>query len=251
MPFFLSNGSKLKKTDLLEAMKLQSLLELEGIESKEECSSHIYVHKILFESLTAELSPQSVCFVKLTNSVSQHVYCNIYASHTNSKSVIYVPQWILVALEGDHETVVIEVLKPTICTGLVLQPHTSISLEALREGIENYSCLRAGGTYKLWNPGGSPKKYTLVSVLETMPHSYDYLCILNCDIHLELRKALDTAESYTPNFFTIDPRKQSPPPDWSKMKGQALGSSVEVVTQSSKDAMLLAAMRRLGTTAKN
>lgn len=243
MPLFLSNGSKLKKTDLIEVMRLRSLLELEGVDSKEECSSHIYVHKVLFDSLTSDVSPPSVCFVKLTNNVSQHVYCNIYSHHENNKSIIYAPQWILVALEGCHETIVIEVMKPALCTGLVLQPHTSISLEKLRVGIENYSCLRAGGTYKLWNPGGA-KPYTLVSVLETMPHSFDYLCILNCDINLELRKALDTAESDVPNFFTIDPRKQAPPPDWTKMKGQSLGSTSEVPTQSSRDAMLLAAMRR-------
>jgi hypothetical protein len=245
MPLFLSNGSKLKKTDLVEVMKLRNIIELEEIDIKEECSSHIYVHQLLFESLTAGLPPHSVCFVKLTNCVSQHVYCNIYASHTNSKSVVYAPHWILVALEGCHETIVIEVLKPSMCTGLVLQPHTSISLESLRVGIENYSCLRAGGTYKLWNPGRA-KSYTLVSVLETMPHSFDYLCILNCDINLELRKALDTTESDAPNFFTIDPRKTTPPPDWSKMKGHTL-RSVDVVTQSSRDAMLLAALRRLNS----
>lgn len=240
MPLFLSSGAKLKKGDLIDVMKLYPLSEL-GIVSKEECSSHIYVHQSVFEKLMEDIPPHSVCYVKLTNNAPQHVYCNVYASHNSAKNAIYAPQWILVAMNNDHNTVTLELVKPNNCSGLVLQPHTQISLEKLKAGVENYSCMRAGATYKIWNPGGLKNDYTLVSVLETMPHSFDYLCILNCDIDLELHKPLDCAESYTPTI--INPRKVDPPPDWTAMVGKSLGGTSS--SKSIQELRLEAALRRV------
>lgn len=248
MPLFLSNGSKFKKTDLIEVMRLYNITELEDIPIKEDCSSHIYIHQTLFESLVKGMpSSTSVCFVKLTNAASQHVYCNVFGSHTKHKSAIYAPQWILVALENDHSAIILETVNPTKCSGLILQPHTSIPFDILRAGIENYSCLRAGGTYKIWNPGTSgDKNYSLISVIETLPHSFDYVCILNCDINLELRKALDaldTSNDYKP--YILNAKETPKQTDWSKLGNGHILENVENHTKNTKELAYLAAMERL------
>ncbi len=214
-------------------MRLVSVLNIHGIDPKEDFSSHIYIHKDLFKSLLESAQTQSVLYVKLVNTAPQHVYCNVYASHIDEKDVVYVPEWILVALEHDIYNVSIEPVNPTKCSGITLAPHTAIEFEHLKNGFERYSCLRAGGTYKLWNPD-SEKMYTLITVLETQPHSFEYLSIMNCDINLELRKPLDSPiePERSHGFHVLNGPDVKPPPNWSSMKGNSLGGVSTLISDS-------------------
>jgi hypothetical protein len=213
-------------------MRLVSVLKIHGIDPKEDYSSHIYVHKEIFKELVDISKPQSVIHIKLVNTAPQHVYCNVYASHIDEKDVIYAPEWILIALEHDINNVSMEPITPTKCSGIILAPHTHIEIDTLKNGFERYSCLRAGSTYKIWNPGGE-KPYVLITVLETQPHSFEYLSILNCDINLELRKPLDSPIEKSHGFHVLN--APTAPPDWSLMKGHSLGGSVTSTLVSESD----------------
>ena len=171
--------------------------------ARHNCSDRIWIHRSEFETW---ISPDAgtVTLVQLQNRLAQTTFGCVYSVHHGDENTLYVPQWMYDALDFDTEEVEITRTTPSMCTGIVLQPHTSDHIHAaavvdpqefLRDGFEQYSALSPGQTLDLWvgadtgGDGGHPMTCTVLRLLPTN----ETLAIRNCEMTLELMVPLDTS----------------------------------------------------------
>ncbi len=186
-------------------MRVLPLMYLETLDDAEiarhSCSDRIWMHQSAFQTW---ISPDAgvVTLVKLSNRVEQSVIGCVYSVHHGDPETLYVPQWMHDLLDFDPDDIEIERVMPSMCTGIVLQPHTSDHIRAadpqefLRDGFEQYSVLTPGQTLDLWvgdvgDASGGEKRRITCTVLRLLPVN-ETLAIRNCEMTLELMVPLDT-----------------------------------------------------------
>lgn len=183
-------------------MRILPLMYLDTLDdaaiARHNCSDRIWMHRSAFEEWISS-DAGTVTLVELQNRLVQIVIGCVYGVHNGDEDTLYVPQWMYDALDFDTELVELVRTKPSMCTGIILQPHTSDHIHAaavmdpqefLRDGFEQYSTLTPGQTLDLWvgGDGGHPMTCT---VLRLHP-SNETLAIRNCEMTLELMVPLDT-----------------------------------------------------------
>lgn len=187
-------------------MQILPLMYLDTLDdaaiARHNCSDRIWIHRSEFEHW---ISPEAgtVTLVQLQNRLAQTAVGCVYSVHNGDEKTLYVPQWMYDALDFDTEEVELTRTTPSMCTGIVLQPHTSDHIHAaavvdpqefLRDGFEQYSALSPGQTLDLWvgadmgGDGGHPMTCTVLRLLPTN----ETLAIRNCEMTLELMVPLDT-----------------------------------------------------------
>jgi hypothetical protein len=181
-------------------MRILPLMYLETLDDAEiarhSCSDRIWMHQTQFQTW---ISPEGgiVTLVKLSNRPEQSVVGCVYSIHHGEPETLYVPQWMYDSLDFDTDDIEIERVAPSMCTGIVLQPHTSDHIrtgdpqEFLRDGFEQYSVLTPGQTLDLWVGDGGEKHCMTCTVLRLLPVN-ETLAIRNCEMTLELMIPLDT-----------------------------------------------------------
>lgn len=202
-------------------MRILSLMYLETLDDAEiarhSCSDRIWFHNSIFQNWISS-DAGTVTFIQLKNRVDQSVIGCVYGVHNGDPETLYVPQWMCDALDFDTDSVALERVTPSMCTGIVLQPHTSDHIRAadpqefLRDGFEQYSALTPGQTLDLWvgEDDGHGRVMTC-TVLRLLP-SNETLAIRNCEMTLELMAPLDLPIP-TPPSSTADPAAASAEPD--------------------------------------
>ena len=166
-----------------------------------ECSDRIFVPRRMFERWLTEEEAGSVVIVQLDT-----IAACMYAPHNGPNDLIYAPSWMCYALhtkqeaesDDDDDYIIPIRYKPSMCTFLKLQPHTSTHLEnqmdspedVLSRGFEQYTCLSEGQTLSIRLESGETMD---VTVMEAHPQSEEKspLCIRNTEINLELLPPLD------------------------------------------------------------
>jgi hypothetical protein len=194
---------------------------------KHECSDRIWLSRHEFESRLRDAEPGVANMIELRNGVDQHVIGCIFGVHHGDNNTIYVPQWMYDELQLEDEHVTITPAHPGLCTGIMIQPHSSEHVHAedpqemLREAFEQYSCLIPETTIPLWIE--SLQKQVHVTVMEVRPHTGEVRSIRNAEIELELMRPLDMplppppvveeppAQSF-PEQTVVDPFAQAGPP---------------------------------------
>ena len=119
------------------------------------CSNRAYVPDSLF---TQWLRTSQVS-LRIQNAVEQSVMATMYHAHSNAADVVYVPDWILAALDCDVDTCVVEPVELPLCTSITLQPHNEGDVEEMeifQLSLELYSSVRAGQELTLRHPYGYP-----------------------------------------------------------------------------------------------
>jgi hypothetical protein len=179
-------------------MYLESLDDAEI--ARHSCSDRIWFHSRVFQNWISS-DAGTVTFVQLKNRVDQSVIGCVYGVHHGDPETLYVPQWICDALDFDSDHIELERVTPSMCTGIVLQPHTSDHIcaadpqEFLRDGFEQYSALTPGQTLDLWvgedRTNDIQGHVMTCTVLRLLP-SNETLAIRNCEMTLELMPPLDT-----------------------------------------------------------
>ena len=188
-------------------MRILPLMYLETLDdadiARHSCSDRIWMHQSAFQTW---ISPDAgiVTLIELSNRVEQSVIGCVYGVHHSDPDILYVPQWMHDMIDFDPDNIELERVTPSMCTGIVLQPHTSDHIHAtdpqefLRDGFEQYSVLTPGQTLDLWvgedNAGsiiGGGKRRITCTVLRLLPVN-ETLAIRNCEMTLELMVPLDT-----------------------------------------------------------
>jgi hypothetical protein len=184
-------------------MQILPLMYLDTLDdaaiARHNCSDRIWIHRSAFE---AWISPEgTVTLVQLQNRLAQSVVGCVFSVHHGDENTLYVPQWMYDALDFDTEEVELTRTTPSMCTGIVLQPHTSDHIHAavvvdpqefLRDGFEQYSALSPGQTLNLWVGAGEDRGHPMTcTVLRLLPTN-ETLSIRNCEMTLELMVPLDT-----------------------------------------------------------
>jgi hypothetical protein len=198
-------------------MHILPLMYLDNLDDKaiacHNCSDRIWIHRSAFGEW---ISPDAgtVTFVQLQNRLAQTVVGCMYGVHQGDVNTLYVPQWMYEALDFDTEEVELIRSTPSMCTGIVLQPHTSDHIDAaavmdpqefLRDGFERYSALTPGQTLDIWvggDEGGDGGHPMTCTVLRLHPTN-ETLAIRNCEMTLELMIPLDTPIPAPPMATTI------------------------------------------------
>ena len=186
--------------NIIYKMRVLPLMYLETLDDAEiarhSCSDRIWMHQNAFrEWISAE--DGVVTLLELHNDLDQTVIGCVYGVHNGDPETLYVPQWMYDALDFDPDTIAIERAAPSMCTGIVLQPHTSDHIHAadpqefLRDGFEQYSVLSPGQTLDLWVGDEDAKRRITCTVLRLLPLN-ETLAIRNCEMTLELMVPLDT-----------------------------------------------------------
>jgi hypothetical protein len=119
------------------------------------CSNRAYVPDRLF---TQWLRTSQVS-LRIQNAVEQTVMATMYHAHSNAADVVYVPDWMLAALDCDVDTCVVEPVELPMCTSITLQPHNEgdvEDMEIFQLSLELYSSVRAGQELTLRHPYGYP-----------------------------------------------------------------------------------------------
>lgn len=237
-------------------MRILPLLYLEHLTEEEidehECSDRIWLPSREFERYIQESEPGVVALFRIVNAVEQSVVGTLYNPHTQDTDTLYMPQWMISCLDLD-DSVTLELVQPSLCTRIVLQPHTSEHIHAedpqelLRDAFERYTCVTSGSTIPLWV--GTPMDVTIVSVF---PESDAPLCIRNCEIELELLRPLDmpeeplVAEQEGKHSDTeAEAETESVEAEQVSEPGILLGGVVHNVSKSRREIMAEAALRRL------
>jgi hypothetical protein len=184
-------------------MQILPLMYLDTLDdaaiARHNCSDRIWIHRSEFETW---ISPEvgTVTLVQLHNRLGQTAVGCVYGVHHGDENTLYVPQWMYDALDFDTEEVELTRTTPSMCTGIVLQPHTSDHIHAaaivdpqefLRDGFEQYSALTPGQTLDLWVGSDDCKHPMTCTVLRLLPTN-ETLAIRNCEMTLELMVPLDT-----------------------------------------------------------
>jgi hypothetical protein len=178
-------------------MRIHPFLYLDTLDdaavARHNCSDRIWVHHTIF-SQWIHSEAETVSLVRLMNRLDQSVIGCVFGIHYGEPDDLYVPQWMHHALEFDTEEVTMTRVSPSLCTGIVLQPHTSDHLrvtgdplDVLRDGFEQYSVLSPGQTLDLW-VGEQSMTCTILSLLPTNDAP---LAIRNCELTLQLMPPLD------------------------------------------------------------
>lgn len=178
-------------------MNIRPILYLDTLDdasiARHNCSDRIWIHHEQFSHwISSEAG--TVTLVRLQNRLDQSVIGCIFGVHHGEQNDIYVPQWMYEALEFDTEEVTLNRVTPSLCTGIVLQPHTSDHLhtardpqEFLRDGFEQYSVLTPGQTLNLW----VDEHVMTCTIIGLLPSNDAPLAIRNCELTLELMPPLD------------------------------------------------------------
>lgn len=182
---------------VIMSVQVHPLFYMESITDEQiaeyECSDRIWLPRGLFESWVTSSDPGVATLLKLTNGVGQSVIGAVYSIHHNMTDIdtIYIPSWMYKEIDCDT-CVTLTRVTPSLCSGLVIQPHTSDHLsvadpqELLRNAFERYSCLTPGHILPVWI--GHAFTVTIASL---KPRNDETLCILNCEVELELMPPLD------------------------------------------------------------
>jgi hypothetical protein len=165
--------------------------------AENECSDRIWCSPAQFRTWTDTTEEGVATLLHLTNEEAQTtVGCIFGVHHSEETDIVFIPNWMYQEL-GDG-TIIAEKAQPSLCTNLVLQPHTSEHLapeiedpqELLRDAFERYSCLTPGTTIPLWIG-----KQITVTIAELGPIPNRTLCIRNCELSLDLLRPLDMPEA--------------------------------------------------------
>jgi len=186
-------------------MHISPIIYLEHLSDSEiseyECSDKLWLPPRMFEYWVTQSEVGVPTILQLKNGVEQTAVGLAHMPHRNKNNddTIYVPQWMYNLLECD-DTVEITRFQPSMCTGLTIQPHTSDHIHAkdpqeyLRNAFEHYSCIMDGLTLPLWvvDDEATTGHMFLVNIAATRPaKDAEPLCILNCELELELLAPLD------------------------------------------------------------
>jgi hypothetical protein len=233
-------------------MRILPLIYLEHLTEEEidehECSDRVWLPSREFERYMQESEPGVVALFRIVNSVEQSVVGTLYNPHTEDTDTMYMPRWMISCLDLD-DSVTLELVQPSLCTRIVLQPHTSEHIHAedpqelLRDAFERYTCVTSGSTIPLWV--GTTMEVTIVSVF---PESNAPLCIRNCEIELELLRPFDMPEQEEKQSESgADTETETEPVGEQKEAepGILLGGVAHHVSKSRREIMAEAALRRL------
>ena len=175
--------------------------------AEQECSDRIWIPRNEFQRRMTVAEPGILILLRLRNAVGQTVIGSAHSEHIGDEDIIYVPQWMYTKLDCDTDYVDIESFEASLCTRLILQPHTSDHLhvadpqELLRDAFERYSCLEPGETLPLWIEG----RQITVTISDLLPKRTESLCIRNCEIELELLPPLDLPIPPPPTTYQVPP----------------------------------------------
>jgi hypothetical protein len=192
-------------------MNIRPLLYLDSLDdsaiSRHNCSDHIWIHHEIFPQWISS-DADIVTLVRLQNRLDQSVIGCIFGAHHGQRNDIYVPQWMYDALDFDSEEINITRVTPSMCTGIVLQPHTSDHLHGdrdpqlyLRDGFEQYSVLSPGQTLDLW----IDSHIMTCTIIGLLPSNESPLAIRNCELTLELMPPLDLPIPEPPTSLPLAP----------------------------------------------
>lgn len=178
-------------------MNIRPLLYLDTLDdvsiARHNCSDHIWIHHEQFSQwISSEAG--TVALVQLQNRLDQSAIGCIFGAHHGDQNDIYVPQWMYEALDFDTDEITLSRITPSLCTGIVLQPHTSDHLhtdrdpqEFFRDGFEQYSVLNPGQNINLW----VDEHVMTCTIISLLPSNDAPLAIRNCEMTLELMPPLD------------------------------------------------------------
>jgi len=188
-------------------MRIQPLVFLEHLTDEQirehEGSDRLWLSRREFERAVTESEPGVTTILRLTNRVEQTTVGAVYSIHHNEgeEDTIYAPQWMCSLLDLE-DTISIERCAPSMCSRIVLQPHTSehVSadepLELLNRAFERYTCITSGTTIPLWlDTLAQSIRATVVGML---PETFEPLCIRGSELELELLRPLDMPEEVAP-----------------------------------------------------
>jgi hypothetical protein len=207
---------------------------------KAECSDRLYVSQHTFSNYMEDSDEGTTVCLVLKNGVDQVLTGCLFGVHDDDNDLVYVPSWMYHELDMDDTHVSLERAALGLCTGLMVQPHSSEHtcvenpLELLQHAFEYYTTLTSGATIPLYLPDD---KSMMVTVLEVRPMSQEPRCLRNGEIELELMRPLDMP-------LPVPPAPASPAAPV-PAQGHALGGSATATGQSRRELALQAALKRL------
>jgi hypothetical protein len=215
-----------------------------------ECSDRIWLSRREFEAWVTSSEVGTTTILRLSNGIDNSLG-SVFGMHHSEDDLVYVPSWMYEILHSDYGEVEDEVTairtEPSLCTGLLLQPHTSDHISApdpqelLRLAFEMYTCLSPGQTIPLWIG-----HHFMVTIVALRPRD-EPVCIRNCEVVLELMPPLDMPIPVPPVAPPAAPEPESPvvpPPVAFTGAGRAVGGA-SIGTKSRREAMAEAALRRI------
>ncbi len=221
-----------------------------------ECSDRIWVHSDVFESYMESADAGEAVTLSLKNGVEQVCHGSLHGVHHDDKDLLYIPSWMYGALDCNDMNVIAMRSSLGLCTGLMIQPHTSEHthaenpLELLQNAFEQYTVVSPGATIPLLL---TDDQTMLVTVLEVRPSTSEPRCIRNCEIELELMRPLDMPLPVPP-VATLPPTaslaaEPTPPvAPITPIQGITLGGIQHTTGKSTRELALEAALRRLKVT---
>lgn len=236
-------------------MRIQPLVFLEQLTDEQirehEGSDRLWVSRREFERAVTESDPGVTTIVRLTNGVEQTAVGTVYSIHHNEgeEDTIYAPQWMCSLLELE-DTISMERCTPSMCSRIVLQPHTSEHvnadepLELLNRAFERYTCITSGTTIPLWLD--TLAQSIQATVVGMLPETSEPLCIRGSELELELLRPLDMPEEATGGAV------EHIEPEVAKETVPAETAPVEVLSPAElRKRMYEAAMKRLKASEEN
>jgi hypothetical protein len=179
-------------------MKLLPLMYLDILDDtairQHSCSDRIWLPRTSFEHWIHPTEAGTVTLLELQNRLGQSIIGCVFGVHHGDNETIYVPKWMYDTLDFDTEHIELTRATPSLCTGLILQPHTSDHIRAtepqefLRDGFEQYSVLYPGQHIDLWV--GDDRVVTC-TIIQLQPMNDQTLAIRNCELVLDLLPPLD------------------------------------------------------------
>jgi hypothetical protein len=236
-------------------MNIRPILYLDSLDdvavAQHNCSDRIWIHHEIFPQwISSEAG--TVTLIRLQNRLDQSVIGCVFGAHHGERNDIYVPQWMYDALDFDTEQITMTRTTPSMCTGIILQPHTSDHLhvdrdpqEFLRDGFEQYSVLSPGQTLDLWIDG-----HTMTcTVIGLLPSNDAPLAIRNCELTLELMPPLDLPIPEPPTSLPLIPVTVPAPLPVAATVESAVENTMEVAGPAQEDAATQ--RRRIAEAARN
>lgn len=230
--------------------------------AEHECSDRIWLGQRTYERLMNAAEPGVANMLTVLNDANQSVVGCVYGVHYGDEELLYLPQWMYEELVCDSENITIHATQPGLCTGIMIQPHTSEHVSAadpqelLRDAFERYSCLIPGTTIPLWLESLHTKMY--VTVLEVRPHTNEVRSIRNSEIELELMRPLDMPLPAPPPIVPAalaEPEPEPVPalatPFGGGCTGQVLGGGTSNDARSQRERMAAAARARVANLKEN
>jgi hypothetical protein len=179
------------------AYQIKSLLFLEILTDddiqRHMCSDRIWLPRTDFETHLGRQEAGAVLVLRLKNGVGQTVVGTPFGYHNEGRKDIYIPQWMLEAMDYDAENITIEPCTPSLCSRITITPFTSEHITAadpqiyFRDGFESYTCIQRGLVLPLF----CDERMVYVSVDDAIPNTDEPLCIRDVELELELQRPLD------------------------------------------------------------